>query len=242
LIEAVGLLLGERASGDLVRTGEDSATIEAIFQQRGQEVLVRREVTAQGRSRAFINGELATASALKELATQLIEIHGQHEHHTLLDPSTHLDTVDAFGGLDHLSAPTRAAFDVMKSLALELAELRQAAVERTSRLELVTFQLAELDRAELKPDEEDQLAAACQVLASAERVEQLCTEGYGLLYESDEAVLSRLVGVWRRVGELASLEPRFQPYLEARESIKSQLEDLATFLRRYRDSIEASPE
>jgi DNA repair protein RecN (Recombination protein N) len=242
LIEAVGLLLGGRASGDLVRTGEDSATIEAIFEHRGQDLLVRREVTTQGRSRAFINGELTTASALKELATQLIEIHGQHEHYTLLDPSTHLAIIDAFGALDHLSAPVTTAFDEMTTLAAALADLTRAEADRATRQELIAFQLGELDRAELRPDEDEQLNAMRQVLASAERVEQLCAEGYSILYESDEAVLAQLGSVWRRVGDLAALEPRFQPYLEARESIKSQLEDLAMFLRRYADTIEASPE
>src|SRR3977135_4374575 len=118
LVEAVGLLLGGRASGDLVRTGEEGATIEAIFESGGpgaggpgrEEVLVRREITAQGRSRAYINGELATAGALKELSGRLIELHGQHEHQTLLDPSTHLDVVDAFGGLDRLSADVSRRF------------------------------------------------------------------------------------------------------------------------------------
>src|SRR6266550_4481520 len=96
LVEAVGLLLGGRASGDLVRTGEDSASIEAIFENGGTELLVRREITAQGRSRAFVNGELTTAGALKDLSSQLIELHGQHEHHILLDPSRHLALLDVF--------------------------------------------------------------------------------------------------------------------------------------------------
>src|SRR5215468_3290920 len=78
LVEAVGLLLGGRASGDLVRTGEDSAVVEAIFETDGREVLVRREITAQGRSRAFIDGDLATVGALKDLSSRLIELHGQH--------------------------------------------------------------------------------------------------------------------------------------------------------------------
>src|ERR1700732_2234509 len=110
LVEAVGLLLGGRASGDLVRTGEEMAAIEAIFESGGEELLVRREITAQGRSRAFINGGLATAGALKDLSARLIELHGQHEHQTLLDPSTHLGVIDAFG-LDQLVAPTAIAFD-----------------------------------------------------------------------------------------------------------------------------------
>src|SRR5687767_3199797 len=100
LVEAVGLLLGGRASGDLVRTGEAMAAIEAIFERGDGEVLVRREITAQGRSRAFVNGALTTAAGLKELAGHLIEIHGQHEHQTLLDPSTHLGVLDAFAQLE----------------------------------------------------------------------------------------------------------------------------------------------
>src|SRR5216684_7974898 len=111
LVEAVGLLLGGRASGDLVRTGEEAAAIEAIFESGGEELLVRREITAQGRSRAFINGALATAGALKDLSDRLVELHGQHEHQTLLDPSTHLGALDTFGGLDEPLASTAAAFD-----------------------------------------------------------------------------------------------------------------------------------
>src|SRR3979411_3396028 len=115
LVEAVGLVLGGRASGDLVRTGEDAAAIEAIFESDGEDLLVRREVTAQGRSRAFINGALATAGALKELSARLIELHGQHEHQTLLDPSTHLGVIDTFGRLDALLAPTAAALHVSRA-------------------------------------------------------------------------------------------------------------------------------
>jgi DNA repair protein RecN (Recombination protein N) len=245
LVEAVGLLLGGRASGDLVRTGEEAASIEAIFESGGEELIVRREITAQGRSRAFVNGALATAGALKELSARLIELHGQHEHHTLLDPATHVGVLDTFGRID--GTGTAAAFDAMRAAADELARVRRAIAERETRLELVTFQLGELDRAGLKSADKDgasedaELAATRQVLASAERVERLCAESYASLYESDEAILATLGAVWRRVGELAALDPKFQPYLEARDAIKPQLEDLALFLRRYADDIEASP-
>src|ERR671937_1505008 len=112
LVEAVGLLLGGRASGDLVRTGEEAATIEALFENSGEELLVRREITAQGRSRAFVNGALATAGALKDLSARLIELHGQHEHQTLLDPSTHVPLLDAYGGLDARVGDTEAACEM----------------------------------------------------------------------------------------------------------------------------------
>jgi DNA repair protein RecN (Recombination protein N) len=242
LVEAVGLLLGGRASADLVRTGEDAALIEAIFETGGEELLVRREITAQGRSRAFVDGALATAGALKELSPRLVELHGQHEHQTLLDPATHLDVVDAFGRLERLAAPVAAAWGRLDRATADLARAARTAADREARSELVAFQLAELDRASLGDAREDaELAALRQVLASAERVERLCAESYATLYESDGAVLSGLGAVWRRVSELAGLDSRFQPYVEARDGIKSQLEDLALFLRRYADSIEASP-
>ncbi len=245
LVEAVGLLLGGRASGDLVRTGEEAASIEAIFESGGEELVVRREITAQGRSRAFVNGALATAGALKDLSARLIELHGQHEHHTLLDPATHVGVLDTFGRLD--GAETAIAFDAMRTAVEEVARVRRAIADRETRQELVTFQLGELDRAGLKApavggaSEDAELASARQVLANAERVERLCAESYASLYESDEAILASLGAVWRRVGELAALDPTFQPYLEARDAIKPQLEDLALFLRRYADGIEASP-
>jgi DNA repair protein RecN (Recombination protein N) len=242
LVEAVGLLLGGRASGDLVRTGADAASVEAIFDVAGDDFLIRREVTAQGRSRAFVNGELATASALKELSARLIELHGQHEHQVLLDSTTHLAMLDTFSGLLALGAEVDATFHAMRDAAEALARVRQAASERRARQELLAFQAAELERAAPTPGEDDQLVATRQILASAERVDRLCRESYASLYEHDDAVLAQLGSVWRRVSELATLEARFQPYLEARDAIKSQLEDLALFLRHYADGIEASPE
>ncbi len=247
LVEAVGLLLGGRASGDLVRTGEDAAAIEAIFENGGEELLVRREITAQGRSRAYINGALATAGALKDLSSGLVELHGQHEHQTLLDPSTHLGAIDAFGRLDALLLPTVAAFDALRAAQDELARVLAWAADRDARLDLITFQLGELDRAGLKapaPDdlgEDVALASQRQVLASAERVERLCEESYAALYESDDAILARLGSVWRRLVELADIDPRFMPYLDMRDDVKTRLEDLAGFLRKYADNIEASP-
>jgi DNA repair protein RecN (Recombination protein N) len=241
LVEAVGVLLGGRTSADLVRTGEESATVEALFENAGQEWLVRREITAHGRSRAFINDALATAGALKELSSRLIEIHGQHEHQTLLDPSSHLPLLDAYGDLLPLIAPTTAAFDRLEASAGELRRLRTAATDRDARLELIAFQLAELDRAAPVPGEDEELAATRHVLANAERVERLCMESYAALYERDDAILGSLGNVWRRVAELATLDPQFQPYVDARDGVKSQLEDLALFLRRYAGSIDASP-
>jgi len=242
LVEAVGLLLGGRASPDLVRTGADTATIEAIFERDGEEILVRRELTAQGRSRAFVDGELATAGALKALSARLIELHGQHEHHTLLDPATHLNVVDEFGAHDQLLRATTDAFAQWDAARAALALVRKRSADRDARLELARFQLGELTKAALnQPDEDTDLAAARKVLANAERVERLCQESYAALYEHDGSVLASLTSVWKRLAELSTLDPQFQQYLDARDGIKSQLEDLAIFLRGYAEGIEASP-
>ena len=242
LVEAVGLLLGARASADLVRTGEAQASIEAIFEDgEERELIVRREISNQGRSRSFIDGALATASALRDLAARLVELHGQHEHQALLDPLAHLPLLDEYAGLGDVAGQAASSWSRLRTVREQLERSRMDAREKSARLELIAFQLGEIERAAPRQGEDEELASTKQVLASAERVQRLCHESYAVLYDSDEAVLAGLGGVWKRVGELAAIEPQFAPYVESRDAIKSQLEDLAFFLRSYADGIDASP-
>src|SRR6187455_1737810 len=143
VVEAVGLLLGDRASSDLVRTGETQATIEAIFEVPGglsrrsrvaaeagghyesagvepHELIIRRDITDHGRSRSFINGALATAAALRDLSQRLVELHGQHEHQALLDPLTHLPLLDAYAGLESDAARVAAAWSEVRAIREQL--------------------------------------------------------------------------------------------------------------------------
>lgn len=243
LVEAVGLLLGGRASADLVRTGESQASIEALFEDAdGRELVVRRDITSQGRSRSFINGALATAGALRELSQRLVELHGQHEHQALLDPLTHLPIIDQYAELEPLVTRVADAWHVVRSLREQLEGSRMDAREKAARLELIAFQLGEIEKASPRAGEDEELASTKQVLASAERIQRLCGESYSALYESDDAVLAALGGVWKRVGELAVIDPQFAPYVDARDAIKSQLEDLAFFLRSYAAAVDASPD
>src|ERR671917_1377086 len=110
--------------------------------------------------------------------------------------------------------------------------------EKAARLDLIAFQLGEIEKAAPRAGEDEELASTRHVLASAERIQRLCEESYGTLYESEAAVLAGLSSVWKRVGELAAIDSRFAPYMDARADIKSQLEDLAFFLRRYADGID----
>jgi DNA repair protein RecN (Recombination protein N) len=242
LVEAVGLLLGGRATQDLIRTGEDVATVEAIFEtEDGSELIVRREITSQGRSRAFINGALATAAALKDLSSRLVELHGQHEHQQLLDPTQHLALLDAWAGLDAARDEVAASFATVRRLREQLDRLRMDDRERAARLDLVEFQLGELRKANLQPGEDETLAADRQLLKSADTIQRLCGESYAELYDGEHAALGALGHIWKRVGELAAIDTRFAPYLDARDGIKAQLEDLAFTLRDFADGIDASP-
>lgn len=242
LVGAVGLIVGGRATADLVRTGEDQAVIEAIFDAPdGEELVVRREISAQGRSRAFVNGSLVTSAALRETCGALVDLHGQHEHQRLLDPASHLESVDAFGKLGELRRQTAEAFAAWQRLRAERDRLSSNEREKAARAEFIRFQLAEIDRVSPKASEDEELAATRQVLANADKLQRLCAEAYTALYEGDAAALSTLGTVWRKVGDLAALDPRFVPYLETREAVKSQLEDLAFFLRSYGAGIDASP-
>ena len=242
LVGAVGLLVGGRASADMVRTGEETATVEAIFEgSDGREILVRRDVSAQGRSRASVDGALVTGAALRDACGGLVDLHGQHEHQVLLDPAAHLDLLDEYAGLAPERASVADAFAGWQRIRVERDRLRASERESADRAEFIAFQLGEIQRAAPRAGEDDELAAARHVLANADRLQRLCGEAYDALYEGDHAVLPALGLVWRRLSELAALDAKFTPYVEAREGVKSQLEDTAFFLRSYATGIDASP-
>lgn len=243
LVEAVGLLIGGRASGDLVRTGEDTATVQAVFETAdGRELVVRREISSQGRSRAFIDDALATGATLREHCGGLVDLHGQHEHQRLLDPTTHLEVIDEHARLHDRRALVAERFAAWRARRAEVEELRRAERDKASRLDLIAFQLGEMEKTDPKPGEDDELAATRNVLANADKLSRLCAEAYDALYDGEHAALTGLSTAWKKVGELAALDASFQPYVDARDAIKSQLEDLAFMLRSYASAIDAAPD
>src|SRR5687767_7990984 len=242
VVGAVGLLVGGRASADLVRTGEDAASLEGIFETAdGREIILRREITSQGRSRAFIDGALATSGTLRELSGALVDLHGQHEHQLLLDAVTHLDLLDEFAGLTTLRSALKEAFDAWERARGDRERLAATEREAAARVDFVSFQLGEIDRVAPVAGEDEELVATRQVLANADKLQRLCADAYEALYEGDSAALPALAVVWKKVGELAAIDDRFEQYAVARESIKPQLEDLSFFLRSYAAGIDASP-
>jgi len=280
LVEAVGLLMGGRASADLIRTGESQAHVQAEFdladlkvgttndretlrsaslhagptterandavrnaghQASPTTLIVRREITAQGRSRAFLNDTLVTAAALGDAAAPLVELHGQHEHQTLLDPQSHLLMLDEFAGLVAARTDVGGAFHEWKRLQSELDAFHMDEREKAARLDLLKFQMGEIAGAKLRGGEDEELETTRRVLSSADKLQRLCADAYAALYDSDAAALAQLGTVWKRVADLADVDPAFRPHVEARDAIKPQLEELAQMLRAYGEHIDASP-
>ena len=242
VVGALGLLRGSRASTDLVRTGAEKAVIEAAVEiADGTERVLRREVSAQGRSRAFIDDRLVSTATLRALGAQLLDLHGQHEHQALLDPTSHLDLLDNYAGLDKQRLLVRNAYKTWRNAASELEQTNQQASDRAERLELLAFQLRELDEVEPALDEDIALAAEQQILANADKVHRLAAESFTDLYDGDGAVLETLQRVWKRVEELAALDPTFAVHLDAKDTVTTSLEEMAFALRSYASGLDVAP-
>jgi DNA repair protein RecN (Recombination protein N) len=253
LVDALGLLAGNRASGDDIRTGAERASVEALFESpdvpdlleplglphEGNELVLRREIQPAGKGRASVNGALTPIATLRTLAPHLLRIHGQHEPQGLLDPETHLGLLDRHAGIE--TTGLAPVFGRLRHVEGELRTLRSDQREHERRREMLEFQAGEIERASIGASEEESLRQEKQVQANAGRLAALSGEAYGLLYDDEAAVIARLGQVYKRVEELAAIDPRAVPYLEARGPVKAQIEDLALFLRDYGNGLSVTP-
>ena len=255
LIDALGLLFGARASAELIRTGEERAVVEAVFESAGaarageahglpvdgEELVLRREVHSSGKGKATVNGALVPVSVLRELAPWLAAIHGQHEPQGLLDPETHIAVLDRHAGLADEAEALAGPFRRLREVEAELEALRRDRREAERRREMLDYQAAEIEKAHLAAGEEEALRQEKQIQASAGRLAELSSDAYRLLYDDEDAVVSRLGQIYRKVEELAAIDPRLAPHLEAKAAVRASLDDLALFLRDYREGLQVSP-
>ncbi len=255
LVDALSLLLGGRGGPDLIRTGEKAATVEGVFEAHdlvplleerglpvdGDEIIIRRELQVSGRTRASLNGALVPLAALKELSPRLAVIHGQHEHRELRDPESHGALLDRFAGSESAAREVADAFALLRAIEREIDEFRNGENGLVQRHEMLAYQLAEIERAGLRPGEDERLAGERVIAANAERLTALSSEAYAALFEDDGSALERLATVYRKVRELAGLDARFRPHLAARDAVVSDLEDLAFHLRDYREKLDSDP-
>ncbi|MCM2357939.1 MAG: DNA repair protein RecN [Geobacteraceae bacterium] len=258
IIDAVNLILGGRASAELIRTGEEEATVEALFDLTGHpvilgrlaetgvdcdgELLVKRVVARSGKNRVFMAGGLSTIAALAELSRQLINIYGQHESQTLLKPDNHLRLLDEFGGLAPVRREFAAIFDDYRRTGAEIRRIEEGEREAARRLDLLSFQSEEIAAAFLVPDEEEELARERQLLCHGEKLLRNSQEAYESLYGGDAAILGELRRVLACVGEIRGIDPSLAPLHDALEGAHIQLEDAALALRDYAARVEADPQ
>src|SRR6185369_12224263 len=231
IVDALGVLLGGRGSQDIIRSGESKAYVEGAFRATGHrelfelveaagietdgtELIVRRELSSTGRTRAFINDQLTTVGVLRELRPFLVDIHGQGEQQTLLYPDSHIDLLDLFAGHEKERELLRAGYRKWQELERTLLELRRDEADRLRSLDILEFQSGEIDRAQLEPGEDSRLTDERRLLLNAERLVSVSAQCYDLLYESETATLSQLASIGRRLEELAVMDARFSPYIE----------------------------
>jgi len=255
VVDALGLIAGSKASSDTIRTGESRAIVEAIFEAElasdlerlgldaeGPEVIVRREISSDGRNRVFINNQPSTVSALKELAPALLDIHGQHDQQTLIEPSSQLDLVDVFAGATELAARVQQLDEAVQKAEAQLADLVADNARKVERLDLLRFQREEIQRANPKPAETETAHQQLAVLSHATKLLDAAMRGFEQLYESDTSVSSIVSQNERALRDAAQYDNRLEPLAAQAESVRIQIQDLAAGLRDYAARIEANPQ
>jgi DNA repair protein RecN (Recombination protein N) len=261
IIDALTLIVGGRGSSELVRYGADKAEIEAMFElplahpvwhtltelgisaDANEHLLIRREITATGKSSSRINGQLVNLTMLRKTGEWLVNIHGQHEHQSLLNVDEHIHSLDLFGDSEVEAAKKnyQASYDQYMKLQKELRELQETSKQALQMLDLYRFQIDEISAAKLKMGEDETLIEEKRKLANAEKLFQSSSEAYDFLYATNRGLDAAGKAV-SRLQDIVQLDPmKLSPLLEQAQSAYYQMEDAAYQLRDYRDGIEFNP-
>jgi len=260
LIDALALLLGEKASSEVIRTGAGRAVVSAVFESEGGagdaiekvlehngldesedgSLIVRREIAAGGKGRVFVNNQAATVAVLRQLAPHLATIHAQNESLLSFDAPARLGLLDGFAGTQ--VEPVTAAFEAWKGIRERIHDLEQGEQDRLRLVDLWMFQKREIEEAKLQPGEDEHLETEKRVLANAEKIYNAAMQAFDLLYEGDGSTSASMRAAQKQIEELARHEPRFQEALGALETARISVEDVGATVRDYAGGIHASPE
>jgi len=259
IVDALGVLIGGRFTSDLIKSGVERGSIEGLFvvdpnpdlerlledagvdAASSEEIIIRRELSATGRNKIFINNQLATHSLLRQVREFLVDIHGQGDQQTLFNPHTHLELLDSFAISNRLRDEVAEAYRAWTAVQRELDTLRRDDSEKFQLVDTLKFQIEELERAQLVIGEDERLDEERKRLANVEKLTALCQSSYGRIYEDDESALARLRLALKDVTELSEYESSFREYLEGLENARAVLEDLSFSLRDFADKLQFSP-
>lgn len=259
LVEALGLALGGRASSEVIRTGQERATLTAVFRAErkpawaawleeyglagaeNSEIILRREIQAGGKTRLLVNDQPVTLAAVKTLAPLLVEVHGQSEHVLLLGRDAQLSLLDQFAAAEELLQTVGELFARRRELEREMESLSQNEQDRLRTIDLLSFQAQELERAQLSPGEDARLEDEKRVLANLEKIRAAAHTAYSEVYEDEGSASARLAVVGRALDDLSRYDATLETYLEPLANTRASLEDLALFLRDYLGKLQANP-
>lgn len=258
LIDAMGLLLGERASTEVVRKGSEKSIVEGIFDSTGNkkvkklcdeneidfndDLIVRREISLRGTNRCFINDTPVTLNLIKEIGDLLVDLHGQHEHQSLLREETHIEMLDSFANLENELDEYRKLFHLLHLLQKELKELREKENLLKEKRELYQFQIKEIDEVNPVEGEDEKLEQELNVLENSEKILLLANEIYGLLYDDENSIQDQLGFIKNKIAELAKIDKSFVEVMNSFESSIALIKDVSTFTRSYKESVDLEPE
>jgi DNA repair protein RecN (Recombination protein N) len=254
LIHALQLVLGGRARADMIRTGADEATVEALFELEpdspilshealagNTELIIRRVVKQSGRSRAYVNGKLTTLSQLHELAAGLVDISSQHEHHSLTQPSAHLRYLDAYGGLEEQTGAVGEAVRTAMVAHRALGEWEEQLRVRSEREDLLRYQVQEIEEVDPKAGEEESLEVSVSRLRHGAELAQVSRSTESDLYSGSGCVVSVLSRALSDLERLVHVDPELQPLVSQLESARAEIEDVGAELGQYSRSIRWEP-
>jgi DNA repair protein RecN (Recombination protein N) len=262
ILNAVHLLLGDKATDELVRSSEEEASVEALFdvsenrraveevREKGERfptigkegsLLVRRVISRSGRGRVFVNGNLATLGMLSEIGEELLSIYGQHEHQSLQRVETHIDILDEFGGLIVLREEFQRHFQKFISLSEEVKKIREEKERNTKERELMTFQSREIEDSGIQVKEEESLKEERSVLTHAQQLMEFANASEELLYGEEGSAIERIQNILRQGREVTAIDPSLSHLMKSLEVTLIQLEEIALALRDYSRRIEINP-
>jgi len=260
IIGALSIILGEKASTEFIRTGEKKAVVEATFDisnsrdvanllensgidfERSEPLIIRREINSDGKNRNYINSTPVPLSKLKQIGDFLVDIHGQHEHQSLLKINTHIDLLDRFGHLDKEKTELAEKFNSYQDLKNMLEKLQMNEQEKERLIELLKFSIDEIEKANLQPGEDIELEKEFNVLNNQEKIVQSVEKGYSILYGSEDDMHSRLNETINQLTDIEKFDPEIVNVKQKLEESYYLIEDAISLLRDYKSRYHFSPE
>ena len=258
LIDAMSLLLGERASTEVVRKGAQKSFVEGIFNVKGNkkvkslleendvdfsdELIIRREISLKGTNRCFINDTPVNLNLVKEVGNLLVDLHGQHEHQSLLRTETHIDYLDEFGSYEEDLQQYKNLYSELLKKENELKEFREKENSIKEKKDFYTFQIKEIDDISPQEDEEEKLNEELKIFENSEKLAELTSEIYQLLYERDNSVQDALSKVRNHLQKLSEIDKTFSEALNQSDSALAQIEDISNLVRSYNSKLNLNQE